>query len=298
MDQNPPPPWSPTPPPPPEPHNAGGPTASPPPPPDPSTAWGSGALASQATPPPPPTSAVGAPASQPAPPTQPGQYGVPPNAFQTPPSPNGPKKPAWLIPAAIGAAIGLVGIAAFFALFGKTDKKSSTSTTTTINSMSTPTTEAPTTVRPRLTTTVADSAPDTTEPGTPTTSPGAAGATPGMTSLQFAGLKSVIKQLAQVDIAPYEECVRDTPYGTQMTDATLLVCIEDPAVRLQYIRAALGRSSALENAPPDYLACYETAVTSDEFITRIANPVGTGSDADAWAIDQFTAAGLTCAKAN
>jgi hypothetical protein len=203
-----------------------------------------------------------------------------------------------LIPAAIGAAVGLVGIAAFFALFGKTDKKSSTAATTTVNSTSAPTTEAPTTVRPRLTTTVADSAPDTTEPGTPTTSPGAAAATPGMTSLQFAGLKSVIRQISQVDITPYEECVRDTPYGSQMTDATLLVCIEDPALRLQYIKAALQRSGGLADSPPEFVACYETAITSDEFITRIANPVGTGADADSWALDQFTGAGLACSKPN
>jgi hypothetical protein len=291
MDQNPPPPpsWSPTPPPP-DPQNSPGLTSSPPPPPppDPSTAWPQGATA----PPPPP--AAGDPYDQSAPTqaAQPGQYAAPPNAFQTPSAPNGPNKAGWKIPAAIGAAVVLVGIGAFAAV-GKLSKKSASAVTTTINSTSAPTTEVPTTTRTRLTTTVAETTPESTDPASPTTSGGASGAA-GMTSLQFAGLKSVIRQIAQVDISPYEECVRDAPYTLQMTDATMLVCIEDPVERTQYIKAALGRAEGLKDSPAEFLACYEAAITKDEFITRLANPTGTGAEADTYAIDQFTGAGLAC----
>jgi hypothetical protein len=188
-----------------------------------------------------------------------------------------------------------VGIGAFAAV-GKLSKKSASAVTTTINSTSAPTTEVPATTRPRLTTTVAETTPESTDPASPTTSTGggASGAAPSMTSLQFAGLKSVIRQIAQVDISPYEECVRDAPYTLQMTDATMLVCIEDPVERTQYIKAALGRAEGLKDSPAEFLACYEAAITKDEFITRLANPTGTGAEADTYAIDQFTGAGLAC----
>jgi hypothetical protein len=136
----------------------------------------------------------------------------------------------------------------------------------------------------------------TTAPRTATTV--ASIATPGITSLQFAGLKSVIKQIAQVDISPYEDCIRQAPYTVQMTDAILLVCVDDAALRLQYIKAALDRSGLTASSPPAFIDCYEAAIVTDEFSARMANPVGVGKEADAWAIDQFTSAGLACSKPN
>jgi hypothetical protein len=118
-----------------------------------------------------------------------------------------------------------------------------------------------------------------------------------MTSLQFAGIKSVVKQIAQLDISPYEDCIRQAPYTVQMTDGIMLVCLDDPALRLQYIKAALERSG-IANSPPEFIDCYEAAIVTDEFASRLANPVGVGKDADAWAIDQFTSAGLACSKPN
>jgi hypothetical protein len=121
-------------------------------------------------------------------------------------------------------------------------------------------------------------------------------ANPGMTGLQFAGFKSVIEQISRVDISPYEDCIRQAPYSVQMTDPTMMMCVDDVALRLQYIKAALDRSGLIASSPPAYIDCYEAAVVSEEFSARLANPVGVGKEADAWAIDQFTSAGRACSK--
>lgn len=205
------------------------------------------------------------------------------------------------MPTAIAVAAVAIGIGAF-AIVRTTSSVRTAAPTTTTSVTSASSTTASVTTQPAPVSTVVTTLPTTAPVATAvTTAPKPATtivsiASTGMTSLQFVGIKSVIKQIAQVDIAPYEDCVRQAPYSLQMTDATMLVCIDDAALRLQYIKAALDRSGLVAGAPPAYIDCYEAAVVTDEFSARLANPVGVAQEADAWAIDQFTSAGLACSK--
>jgi hypothetical protein len=187
-----------------------------------------------------------------------------------PPRPPTPNKAAWRIPAAIVVTAVAIGIGALAVVRTASSVRTAATTSTALVTSTSSTTASVTTI--------------------------ASIPPPGMTSLQFAGIKSVIKQIAALDISPYEDCIRQSPYTLQMTDATMLVCIYDPALRLQYIKAALDRSGLLASSPPEYIDCYEAAVVTDEFSARLANPVGVGEEANAWAIDQFTSAGLACSK--
>ena len=218
-----------------------------------------------------------------------------------PQRPPAPKKAMWRMPAAIAFTAVAIGIGAF-AVVRTTSSVHTAAATTTTPATSTSSTSASVTTQPAPVTTLATTLPTavpvtaaiTTAPRTATTIVSIA--TTGMTSLQFAGIKSVIKQIAQVDVSPYEDCIRQAPYTLKMTDATLLVCVDDAALRLQYIKAALDRSGLIASSPAAFIDCYEAAIVTDEFSARLANPVGVGQEADTWAIDQFTSAGLACSK--
>jgi hypothetical protein len=220
---------------------------------------------SQTPPPPPPPPA---PASEStAPPPQPPIRRVP-----------APKKAAWKVPVAI--AVSAVAVSTGIYAVARTNSSTQTVATTTSVTSTTSTTA--------LVTTVAKA---------PTTSDTIASiASAEITEVQFAGIKSVIQQISQVDVSPYEDCIRQAPYTLKMTDATLLVCVDDPALRLQYIKAALDRSGLIASSPPAFIDCYEAAIVTEDFSALLSNPVGVGKEADAWAIDQFTSAGLDCSK--
>jgi hypothetical protein len=213
-----------------------------------------------------------------------------------------PKKGAWKVPAAIAVAAVAIGIGAFAIVRATPSVRTAATTTIATPVTSTSSTTAAVTTQPApvstvvttLPTTVASTAAATTAPRTTTTVVSIVNT--GMTSVQFAAIKSVIKQIAELDITPYEDCIRQSPYTLQMTEATLMVCVDDPALRLKYIKAALDRTGLIASSPPAYIDCYEAAIVTDEFSARLANPVGVGQEANTWAIDQFTAAGLACSK--
>ena len=117
-----------------------------------------------------------------------------------------------------------------------------------------------------------------------------------MSSLQFTTIKIAIKQLSGVDLLPYQECIRRSPYGLKMLDATLLVCIETEPERVAYIEAALKKAGMTAKTSSAFVDCYQRALTTPEFSVMLSSPEGTGSAADEWAIGQFTAASLTCSR--
>lgn len=236
---------------------------------------------------------------QPAPPnpdyTQPTQqYSPPPpgGAFGTPPQPSAsgaPKKAGPKVLALVGATVAILG-GAFVLTRGK-DTPKVAATTTTVAAPTTAEAVTPLTTARKIlktTTTVAD--PVATDP--------AAADEITMTAAQFAEVQSVVLDLAKVDVTPYEECIRTSPYSQKLLDATLMVCIEDKAQRLAYISAALEKAGTSASVTPSFLDCYQAKVVAPEFADLLSQPVGTGTDeVDAWGLEQFKAAGLSCKDA-